>query len=472
MGAVAEGVITLVSSVAWMAIEPGAVAAGEASHDSVSQDAASEADSLGVSDEVIPLAELPERPRPLLELGNGFLEPARISEGWVLPTGAVWQPSLLVWGTGRSALQAETGKGLDRAEWANRLDLFGQLAFTPTERVVVSLEPFQGGSEYTGYRFGLDGAGSEFVSDFNFSPDTIFFEGDFGEMFPRLDRRVGWPLDLGFMVGRVPVNFQDGFLVDDRMTAFGLVQNSLLAEGTSNFRISFVGAWDGVHRGDNSSGGDSVLAGLFTEFDRAETTWAVDAVYVNGEQSADGVFGGVSAIRRIRGRWNLTTRLLGSLAVNESSDPVVEDGLLGVLGFSFAPTGTHDVVYLNAVAAAGHYTAASRGADRGGPLGRVGILFEAPGIGSIGAPLANDADHVFGGALGTQLFFNHGRTQLVLEVGGRGQTDSSRARAGGAGLRLQQALGRRFILRLDGYGGYERGLGGFVGGRTEFVVKF
>ena len=427
---------------------------------------------LTLSEDAIPLEDLPKRPRPLLEIGNGFLEPARISQGWTLPTGAVWQPSFMLWGTARSAFQAETGSGLDQAQWANRLDLFGQLSLTPTERFVVSIEPFQGGGEFTGYRFGVDGAGSEFVSDFNFSPDTFFFEGDFGEIFPKLDRSIGPPLDLGFMVGRVPVHFQDGFLVDDRMTAFGLVKNSILADGTSNLRLSVIAAWDGVHRGDNSSGRDTLLAGLITEFDRVETTWSVDAVYVNGDEGANGAFAGVSAIRRIKGRWNLSSRLLGSYKLNQADDEAIDDGLLGVLGLSFAPKGTHNIFYANAVAAAGHYVAASRGADRGGPLGRIGILFEAPGLGSIGAPLANDADHVFGGAVGTQFFFNHARTQLVLELGGRGQFDSSRARAAAVGLRLQQALGQRVILRFDGYGGYERGEGGFVGGRSELVLKF
>ncbi len=426
----------------------------------------------GLPEEPIPLAELPERPRPLIELGEQYLAPSSIAAGWTLPTGAVWQPSFLAWGIARSAIQAETGKGLDRLQWANRLELFGQLALTPTERFVVSLEPFQGGSEYTGYRFGVGGAEGEFVNGFDVTPDTLFFEGDFGELFPILDRRVVWPLDLGFMVGRVPVVFQDGFLIDDRMTAFGLVQNSILARGTSNLRISLITAWDGVHRGDNSPGGDSWLTGLFAEFDRAATTWAVDAVFVEGDEEANGVFGGLSGIRRVAGRWNLSSRLLGSHRIGNRVGDEVENGLLGVVGVSFAPRRTHDVAYLNAVVSLGHYTPAARAADRGGPLGRLGILFEAPGLGSIGSALASDADRVFAAALGIQLFFDHGRTQVVLEVAGRGRFESSRDRATGAGVRVERALGRRVVLRFDGYGGIRRGEGGFVGGRSEIVLKF
>ena len=102
----------------------------------------------------------------------------------------------------------------------------------------------------------------------------------------------------------------------------------------------------------------------------------------------------------------------------------------------------------------------------------MGILFEAPGLGSLGAPLANDADSMFAAALGYQKFFAHGRTQVVVELGGRSRFDSSRRRAFGAGLRLQQALGQRVVLRFDAYVGNQRDEGGFAGSRSEILFKF
>lgn len=429
-------------------------------------------DSLALPEEPVDLATLPERPRPLLELGDPYLAPTRLFQGWTLPTGAVWQPSVLAWGILRTAVQGERGRATDLAQWANRLDLFGQLSLTPTERFVIGVEALQDGTDYAGYRLGVDGADAAFVGGSEVNVRTLFFEGDVGELFPRLDRDTIWPLDLGFMVGRVPVTFQDGFLIEDRMTGFGLVQNSILAPKTSNLRLSIVTAWDDVNRGDNTSGGDTRLAGLFTELDGEASTWAVDAVYVNGKNHTDGIFGGVSMIRRIHDRWNLTARLLGSRALGDDDDAAVGNGLLGVLALSVAPHGTHDVAYLNVVGAAGRYTAAAREFDRGGPLARVGILFEAPAIGSIAAPLANDADRVYGGALGYQRFFADGRRQVVLEVAGRSRFGSWRDRAAAAGLRLQQALGRRLVLRLDAYVGSEREEGGFAGARSELLVKF
>ena len=62
------------------------------------------------SDEPIPLAEIPKRPRPILELGEPFLGTGTLAQGIKLPTGAVWQPALMAFGTIRSALQgAENG---------------------------------------------------------------------------------------------------------------------------------------------------------------------------------------------------------------------------------------------------------------------------------------------------------------------------------------------------------------------------
>ncbi|MFT5043032.1 MAG: hypothetical protein ACI8TX_004029 [Hyphomicrobiaceae bacterium] len=438
---------------------PGSAIASDAAHE------------LQLPEEPIELATLPERPRPILEIGNDYLAPVEISEGIALPTGAVWQPSLLAWGTLRSAMQAKTGAGTDEAQWANRLDLFGQLSLTATERFVIGLEPFQSGTKFSGYRFGVDGADAEGVGDVEAGIQTLFFEGDVGELFPRLDRNRWWPLDVGFMVGRVPIVFQDGFLLDDRMTGVGLVQNSILAPGTSNLRLSVVTAWDAVNRGNNARGGNTKLSGFSSEADFLNSTWALDAVYVDGTKRTDGVVAGVSMIRRIRERLNVTARVLGSYA-SQRETPLLDDGLLGVLSLSLAPKGTHNIAYLNVAASYQNYTAAARSADRGGPLGRMGVLFEAPGLGSIGSPLDNDANRFFAGVVGYQVFFSGGRAQLVLEAAGRARYAAVRDGTVGVGVRFQHAIGRRAMIRIDGYGGHTKGTHGFVGGRSELVIKF
>ncbi|MEM7412295.1 MAG: hypothetical protein AAF430_18850 [Myxococcota bacterium] len=432
------------------------------------------AGNVELDDEPRELADLPERPRPIIELGDLYLAPSALQEGWELPTGAVWTPSILVWGTARSGLQAEWGKARpnDVAQWANRSELWGQLALTATERVVVGFEPLSEDNDFTGYQFGVDGADADFEGGLDGELEALYFEGDVGELFPKWDAESGVPLDLGFVVGRAPFTYQDGFLIDDRMTAVGLVQNSILATSTSNLRASFLAAWNDVHRGGNNrDGDDTLLTGLFFELDRPQTTWALDLAYAEGQDDTNGWYGGISAIRRIQDRWNLTLRVLGSHA-DHRNDIEVGRGVLGVIGFSFSPRRTHDVAYLNLAASADRYTPAARGPARGGPLGRIGILFEAPGLGTIGAPLNNDGNRALAGALGYQKFLFGGRTQIVLEVAGRLQSNDRRTQAGGGGLRIQQALGRRFILRLDLYGIARTHQRDFMGGRSELVVKF
>ncbi|MEM7396000.1 MAG: hypothetical protein AAF492_27010, partial [Verrucomicrobiota bacterium] len=78
---------------------------------------------------------VPARPPPLLELGPPFLAPSEIPGGIKLPTGAVWQPALMVYGSYESAVLYYEDFEQTFTEWGNRLDLFGNLQLTGTERL-------------------------------------------------------------------------------------------------------------------------------------------------------------------------------------------------------------------------------------------------------------------------------------------------------------------------------------------------
>ena len=47
--------------------------------------------------------------QPLVELGEPFLGTGTLKPGFRLPTGAVWQPALLLFGTFRTAVQSSDG---------------------------------------------------------------------------------------------------------------------------------------------------------------------------------------------------------------------------------------------------------------------------------------------------------------------------------------------------------------------------
>src|SRR5262245_58620269 len=90
-----------------------------------------------ISDEVLGILPVPDRPRLVVEKNGLFLGPGFLSPGYELCTGAVWRPSLWVFGTNRFTVQHfEDHEGTNVDEVVNRLDLFSQLNLTGTERLL------------------------------------------------------------------------------------------------------------------------------------------------------------------------------------------------------------------------------------------------------------------------------------------------------------------------------------------------
>jgi len=106
-----------------------------------------------LTDEHIPLQleGFPQRPRPILEIGENFLGTGTLNQGIKLPTGAVWQPYFMVFGTYRSGLQTFDNGHDQVSEWANRFDLFGNLYLTFTERILIGFRPFDQNGRFTSY---------------------------------------------------------------------------------------------------------------------------------------------------------------------------------------------------------------------------------------------------------------------------------------------------------------------------------
>ena len=413
----------------------------------------------------------PHRPRPLVELGEPFLSAGTLSRGWRLPTGAVWRPQLLLFGTWRTAVQGLKAGEREVAEWANRLDLYANLRLSGTERVLVGFRPLDEDGDFAGYRFEED---PDWTGGFDAEVRTAFFEGDFGEIFPKLDAADRRPLDFGFSLGRQPISFQDGLLIDDVVDSFGLVKNSMRPGGSSNLRVTALHAWDEVNRPFNGAGAEAHpcrLTGLFTALDLPSTTIEIDAVHVDaGHGRPDGFVAGIGATQRL-GRFSTTFRALFSTPYDEKG-PGMDNGQVLFGELSWTPRRTHDLAYLTMFAVEGTFTPAARDPDLGGPLARAGILFEAPGMGRLGSPLSADATDAAGFALGWQRIRAHGRRQLVLELAGRTSTAGRENGEAGVGARFQQAFGRRSLLQLDAFASAGQGRSTGYGARVEWTVKF
>lgn len=449
----------------------------------------------------------PKRPKTLRIFGDDFLNHGNIQQGFQIPTGAVWQPSMFVYGTLRTAWQYEetgnrlppntnvAGPPIDRGEakieeLATRLDLFFNLALTPTERIVLGLRPFDHNGNFNGYRWQVPNLTNR--DDWYLRGDAdiqqLFFEGDLGEIFPRLDKDDTGAVDIGFSVGRQPLFFQEGIIINDVVDSLGLTRNNVLVGEATNIRTTALWGWDDVHRGVGADSrrrqGAHVFA-LFSSIDFPKTTLDLDLAYINDNETTryldngtilreggDQFNVGVSYIQRIGHintafRFNHSERTSGRDTIHSNS------GSVFLAEASWTPPYGYDLVYSTVFAVNDHYQSIARDPSTGGPLGRVGILFESPGIGFVGAPIENTTDHdSVGGAIGYQKFFDDQRKQVILEVGGRTDFDGSDRGRLGVMARYQQAFKTRYVWRVDAYFVSRESLDEKRGIRTEFVVQF
>ncbi|MFT4586021.1 MAG: hypothetical protein ACI9VS_002352 [Candidatus Binatia bacterium] len=438
----------------------------ESNHDAAAQ--ADEPPKLKFSD-------FPRRPRPLIELGDKFLSEGNLRKGFTLPTGAVWTPNLWVYGNFRSAVQSfDSGAAPRSSEWVNRLDLFGNLELSPTERVVIGIRPFDHKGDFTGFNF-EPATRRGFEENFNatsFQPRTLFFEGEFGEIFPGLDDGDRLSLDYGISVGRQPLRLQDGLLLDDdALDLLAFTRNAILPRGGSHLRVSTLFGWNEVDRGNNAEEQGSYLLGLDSFLDLKRSTIEWDLLYVLSRNQSDGFYAGLGAIQRL-GKLNTTFRVAQSVAI-EQENARVGTGTLLFSEFSYTPSHTHDIAYLNGFWGINEFTSAGRDPFAGGPLGRAGLTFAAVGLGRYGSPLNNRAANTAGGALGYQLFLGERRRrQVVAEIGVVTSTNGDANAAQAVAARYQQAFGRRTVLVLDAFGALREDSRESYGGRLEFLIKF
>jgi hypothetical protein len=437
-----------------------------------------------ISDEVIGIQPVPDRPPLVVEKNGDFLGPGFLSQGIETHTGEIVRPSFWVFGTNRVALQYfNDQKTTNTAELVDRLDLFGQLNLTGTERLLVGIRPLDHEVHNVRRYTSIDFSDGRYVDGWNLYPQTLFFEGDFGEIFPNLDLYDTKALDYGFSIGRQPVFFEEGMFINaDKLDALTVTRNTLHGHGVLNSRITAMYAWDQVHRNDDISfyleDPKAHLFGVFTETDLKVSTVNVDLAYVltSDRAAKDGIYFAASATQRLEFLpWhtiNSTFRLLGSFPT-EGETPQTGKGVLLFSELSVTPHGTDDVLYCTTFGAIGKCTSPARGVETGGPLSpAAGILFARPQIGVFGAPLSTLADDVVGGAVGYQILMDGIRKQLTFEIGGRQSTDGSHSGAIGFGVLYQQALGQHCILLMNVAVSKEESVDPAVGARIELLTKF
>ena len=423
------------------------------------------------------LNTLPDRPELLVEFGDGFLDTGNLGAGFEVPIiGAVWQPRLWGYLINRTAVQSfnNGSDGSQReTEIANRLDAFFNLQLTGTEKILLGLRPTDKNrpTDFTKYTF--DGAEEGFNPDFRLGLETLFFEGDVGSLFPVLDRAGFVPLDFGFTVGRQPLIFQEGILINDTIDAVGLIRNNIPFPGTSNFRVSGIWGFNRTDRND-ARGGDEQLFGLFTAADTHLSTFNLDLIYIDDDtRSGDGLYGGFAAIQRLPHLGGISSafRVNASYAVDdEVGNNSLGDGVLFTSELSKTVKGSDDIVYFNSFLNIGNFTQAGREAINGGPLANTGILFASPNLSTYLAEIDPfTGDDVIGGAIGYQAFWDDNRRNLILETAGRYDLSGNGIDSLGFGFQLQQAVGRHIQLQLEAFYTLQEEIQDASGTRAEIL---
>jgi hypothetical protein len=415
--------------------------------------------------------DLPKGPRPLFELGQGYLEEGPYDYEFELPWGMVVSPGLVFFGNFNTGLEVtDNGVADATAELVTTLNLFANLTLSGTERILVGVSPLQReNGPKSRYQFQPD---SDWKGEANLRLTTAFFEGELSEMFPKLDMDGRLPLDYNISVGRQGLRIQDGIMIQDTMDSIAVTRSTLPLPGTNFARFTGFMAWNNVHRTNNKDDADGELYGLSASVEVAHAMIDLNMAYVDSSDAIGDQFNiGASMVRPyILFEHSVDTTTHIAFSHTPDAETVhATDGALLYTSLSWAPKRTVDIMYVNAFAAFDQYAPAAR--QTAGPLGITGLLFAGNGL--AGAAIGNRANDAYGGAIGYQMFFSPAlRRNLIFELGGKkDDSEGGIDRVGGA-VRYSQAVGRRTFFEIGGFVVGQESIDDAYGIRTKLSFIF
>lgn len=424
-----------------------------------------------------------EPPRPLLEIGreqytSGLYDESSTLFGKLNPL----LPGLSVYGDWRTAIAYNKNNGKDIAQIATRLNLDVDFKITATERIHAFFTPLQeGNAKFTRFEFGGRDGDQKFAGEFDFEPQTLFFEGDAGSIYSGLTGQYAG-FDLPFTVGLFPLFLQNGIWANDAILggAVTLPARNSPTIGLSNYDITFFAAFDNV---DNASfigangkidNDNANLFGVTTFIDAFNGYVEAGYGFLQGTGFQDDVqqhFLTAAYSRRYANTISNSTRVFANFGddgrgTGDGLAIISENSLISPLPSTLLP-------YANFFVGFGNPEPLVDG-NNAGILKNVGINFETDAL--TGYPKLDDtASNTFGGALGVEYLFNLDQ-QLVFEVATVQpfENDGIGAKAAqyGFGVRYQIPLTRSWLFRADAtYQIQENGEDNF-GFRTEIRSKF
>ncbi len=431
-------------------------------------------------------------PRPVLEAGRPqYTEgPFGQTDGFtdLSQDKNQFAPALQVFGDFRTAVAANDVGDDVIYEWANRLNLDVDLKLTSTERVHAFFRPLDRGGKFVGARTSVDGRGSDNYGKIDFGVETLFFEGDIGNILAGFTDEYQ-TYDLPFSFGLVPILTQNGLWTNDAIigAAFAIPSQNSKTLDITNMDFTFFAGFSEINSEalvDPTNGAkdtdDASVYGVaaFIEWFEGYSEFGVG--YTDGRDDLSDVdyWNVTGAFTKRYGGWlSNSVRLFGAFGQDENINGQKTANGFAVLVENSLVTSKPGVLvpYLNGWV--GFNKPQSLMRDAGNLLLNTGITFENDGM--TGFPKLDDtANDTFGAAIGVNYLFNLDQ-QLVVEASTvqmvDGENNVNQAAQGpqyGFGFRYQIPVTNRVILRADGIYGVKEQDDDVAGIRFEVRVKF
>jgi hypothetical protein len=421
-------------------------------------------------------------PKPLLELGRPLYREGPLGSGVnVVGERNLLFPGFVAFGDWRNVVAYNDNGKNEAAVIATRLNLDLDLRLTSTERLHAFFRPLDRGGAGTRYEFaGPDKRNG--VSEWNAVPQTLFFEGDLGQIYNGLSGDYT-KFDLPFTIGLIPMIFQNGIWVEDAFTgaAFTIPAKNSPWAGISNMDLTFFAGFDKVTtRAFNNADHGANIFGVAGFVEANQGYWEGGFGRVVGKDQFHGQdYNSLTLAYTSRFRDILSNSIRGiwTFGQQEPNDKQqTADGFVLLVENSFITRLPSTLVpYFNAWAGFDRPVPLAR--QEGGLLKNTGINFETDGV--TGFPKLDDSGQgTYGGALGIQYLFNLDQ-QIVLEaatvqVMGDNNEVGRPAKGDqyGIGIRYQLPLSLDWILRMDAMHGFLVNDRDFSGARLELRKKF
>ena len=420
-----------------------------------------------------------EPPRPLLELGreqytSGMFD----ASSTLLGDTNLLLPGLAIYGDWRTAVAYNNNNGKDIAQIATRLNLDVDFKITGTERLHAFFTPLQeNNNKFTRYEFGGGDGNENFNDEFDFEPQTLFFEGDVGSLYSGFSGQEA-SFDLPFTVGLFPLFLQNGIWANDAILggAVSLPAKNSAALGLANFDVTFFAAFDNVDNAGLLGAQQNSNANIFgvTTFIDAFGGY-IEAGYglIQGKDELDGQYTNfltASYSRRYANTVSNSTRFFANFGNGKN-----DEGYAIISENSLITSSPNVIPYANFFVGFGNPQPLVDG-NGAGILKNVGINFETDAL--TGYPKLDDSGsaayggaigliYLFGADLGQQLVFEVATVQPFEDDGIGAQHPQY-----GFGIRYQIALTRAWLLRADATYQIAEGAEDNFGVRLELRRKF